>query len=256
MIMNERAYRIAYRSPSFSQLQDPADVATALADLYLTVSEDYKRYKFHRVRKTFTSKDSAIKEKHESARILLAGLNSDSFEIIDQWPEPNDRKTMHEIYNQLRRGKPLPHTALNELNTKLSNIKRIVEYMKKQFPLVIRRTFFYQDHQLFIDSLNPVAFRPYSDPDIVLTILFRNTFKRRRHIELERLLIRKRPIPKSSDSSKSISKPLKNAIEYINSRIGKNYNDYKDQKIVLQEGGFVGVNTSLFHVVDRLNRKA
>jgi hypothetical protein len=255
MVMNERTYRIAHRSPVVSQLQDPEDIATALADLYLTVSEDYENYKFSKVKKSFTHDELVIKKKHETALPLLVGLNSDSTEIIEQWPDLNDRNRMHEIYAQERRGKPLPDSPLNDLNTKLSNVKRIVEYMKKLYPLVIRRTFFFQDHRLFIDLLKPIQFRPYSDTDIVLTILFKNTFKTWKHLELEKLLIRKRPIPKSSDRSKSISKPLKNAVEQINSRIGENYNEYKDQKLILQEGGLVSVNTNLFHVVDRLNRK-
>ncbi|MFZ2835814.1 MAG: hypothetical protein WAZ21_00640 [Candidatus Saccharimonadales bacterium] len=253
--MNERTYKIAYRSTVVSQLQDPEDIATALADIYLTAVEDYDNYKFSKVKKTFSPEEVDIKDKHDSALTLLMGLTSDSSEIIEQWPNQNDRNRMHEIYDQERRGRILPSSPLNELNTKLSNIKKIVEYMKELYPLVIRRTFFYQDHKLFIDMLKPIPFRPYSDNDIVLTILFKRPFRVWKHIELQRLLIKKRPILKSNNSYRSISKPLKNAIEEINSRVGENYNEYKDQKIIIQAGGFVSVNTNLFHIVDRLNRK-
>lgn len=255
MVMNERTYKIAHRSSVVSDLKDPEDIATALADLYVTVSEDYNNHRFAKVRKTFTPDEIDIKNKHESALTLLMGLNSDSSEIIEQWPNQYDRTRMREIYSQDRRGRTLPKSPLNELNTKLSNVKRIVEYMKELYPLVIRRTFFYQDHKLFIDLLTPITFRAYTDVDIVLTILFKNPFRTWKHLELERQLLKKRPIPKSSDSYRSIAKPLKNAVDEINSRISENYNEYKGQKIITQVGGFVSVNTNLFHVVDRLNRK-
>lgn len=255
MVMNERSYKIAYRSSVVSGLQDVDDLVTALVNIFEATSEDYKNYGFTKVKKSFDTNDTFIANKHETALPLLIGLNSETTEIIEQWPEPNDRKSMHDIYGLEKRGKSLPSTSLNELVTKLSNVKRIVDFMKEEYPVVIRRTFFYQNNKLFIDQLKPMSFLPYSDADITLELLFKAKFKVWNHLKLEKQLIKKRPSPKNTTGLISFSKPLKNAIEHINFRISKDYSDYKDTKIIFQRAGMVGVDTTLFHASDRLNRK-
>lgn len=255
MVMNVRSYKIAHRSYIVSQLQDPDDIATALSDLYQSIAEDYDTNKFAKVPKSFTPDDIAVKEKHESARLLLLTIDSDALEIIEQWPNLSDQENMKAIYGQERRGKKLPPSPLNDLNTRLSNTKRVVEYMKTVYPLVIKRTYYYENHKLFIDQLTPIAFGIDTDADILLSILFKNPYRRWSKPSLEKALIKKRPRAKIEKGSTPFSDPVKHAIEHINLQISKKHNNHDPQKIILQHKGFIDIDTSLFHVTDRLNRK-
>lgn len=255
MVMNARSYILANPSQTVEKFEDLDDAVTGLADLFFSAKHERKENHLDRISKNFLPKDSDTRNAHKAATPILIGLNSGVEEIIALWPEPNVQKRMLDIYEQKRRGRQLPNSPLNELNTRLTNLQRLIEFLKSTYPIAIRRTFYYSNHKLYIDQLGSVPFRAHTDADIVLSILFQNKNKTWKYLALEKKLIANRPTPKTKNRATSLAKPLKNTCEYINSQIGKYYNEYEDQKVIIHKDGTVRVDSSLFHVTDRINKK-
>lgn len=255
MTMSARSYILANPSRTAEKFEDLDDAVTGLADLFFSAKHERKQCHLDRINKSFPPDDNDTRNAHEAATPILIGLNSGVEEIIALWPEPNVQKRMLDIYEQERRGRQLPDSPLNKLNTRLANLQRLIEFLKSTYPIAIRRTFYYSNHRLHINQLGSVPFREDTDADIVLSILFRNKHKTWKYLTLEKRLIENRPTPKTKNGAASFVKPLKNTCEYINSQIGKYYNEYEDRKVIIHKGGTVRVDSSLFHVTDRINKK-
>lgn len=239
-MMNKHTYTHAFGDPRYRGAKTYDELLFVYIEDIESASEQFDGYLFNHTKKHIPENDDDLALKHKTAttieRLLDSALNQLTSNILNL----EEADYYREEYKKRKRGEQLPDTELNRVSVKLNNSLFILEAFKGRHRLIVKNHYFYQDYYLYIGPENRIRFRPMSDHDQILRLLFQSPDKKVPTEELLQILASTRPV--TTDAS------LLAALRSICGRINRRVRDVtrNDVKLISCGKQFTVLDVNLF----------
>lgn len=251
-MLSAKAYSQAYSYKEYKEAEDYSDLMTAFANDIEQVEENYLKYGYPNRKRKFDPKDREEAERHSICRPYESMLDTSVDHLMDFVPSPAEPPAIKKIYEKRING--WNDTHANRLETKIENAKQIIAWFQKQYPIILRKSFYYEDSFIYVGNGQFAKLPTNSNYDLLAKILFRDIHKVWTEDELIDELAHAKRISLETEEYYELKKTsLKRSCQLINDKVSDK--NGKPTKLILYSKQSIRFDLELFHQIDRVSHR-
>lgn len=246
--MGTKAYNQAYSYKEYKEAEDYSDLLTAFAHDIELVEADYRKYGYPDRKRKFDLSDNEEAYNHSITAPVERHIDI-AFDHLRDWVvRPDEEAHIQKIYN--KRIKGWNDSTANRVENKIENAKEIIAWFQKEYPIILRRSFYFEEKAIYVGNGNYAFLPKGSNYCYIAKILFMDIHRHWTESEIiyELALLKNiTPHTKEFDDLKKVS--IKRSCQLINNKVSESIGG--ETVLIIYSKQSVSFNLSLFRQIDR-----